>query len=188
MTNLFCGECCDYPKSNKKKSFLWGDIVQIAMQFHQSHVQFNEKRLLLEKLKLMAIFLTVYSYKSYSSLHFSKESLNYSGKCLPASVMSHICHLFQTPPKKRIVKIKPELKVVLTRQNQYCWTTHITNRKCLFIFSSATHNTAAAVQCWGLSSLNRNVFSQLSIQKYFCFLVSAMSSSRAAFHFFTVGA
>lgn len=114
MTNLFCGECCDYPKS-KKKSFLWGDIVQIAMLFHQSHVQFNEKRLLLEKLKLMAIFLTVYSYKSYSSLHFSKESLNYSGKCLPASVMSHICHLFQTPPKKRIVKIKPELKVVLTK-------------------------------------------------------------------------
>jgi hypothetical protein len=125
------------------------------MQFHQSHVQFNQKRLLLEKLKLMAIFSTASSCKSYSSPSlFQRVSVSYSGMCLPASVMSHICHLFQTQPtpqkKKNRQNKTYKLKVVLKGASKPILPddTHNEPKMSFSFFSSATHTTAAAaVQC-----------------------------------------
>jgi hypothetical protein len=87
------------------------------MQFHQSHVQFDEKRLLLEKLKLMAIFSTAASSCKFVRPPplFQRVSVSYSGMCLPASVMSHIRAIcFKPTPKKKNRQNKTyKLKVVL---------------------------------------------------------------------------
>lgn len=175
------------------------------MQFHQSHDQFNEKRLLLEKLKLMAIFSTASSCKSYSSpslFQRAKESLWAIRECACQRVLCHISAICfkptppHLPPKKKNRQNKTyKLKVVLKGASKPILLDDTHNEpkmSFLSFFSSATHTTAAAaaaaVQCWGLSSLNRNVFSQLSIQKYFLFsVVSAMRSAsrrRISFSFF----
>jgi hypothetical protein len=43
---------------------------------------------------LNSIFMQILQLPSL----FQRVSVSYSGMCLPASVMSHICHLFQTHP------------------------------------------------------------------------------------------
>lgn len=132
-----------------------------------------------------------------------RVSVSYSGMCLPASVMSHICHLFQThptpptPQKKRIVKIKPiSWKWCWkARQNQYCWTTHITNRKCLFCLSFQVPHTPQQQQQQQQSNVEdchrlTEMFSlNFPFRNIFCFLWSARWDQHPAaafhFHFFT---
>lgn len=133
-------------------------------------------------------------------LHFSKESLWAIRECACQRVLCHISAICfkptpPTPKKKNRQNKTYKLRVVLKGASKPILLDDTHNEpkmSFLSFFSSATHTTAAAaaaaVQCWGLSSLNRNVFSQLSIQKYFLFsVVSAMRSAsrrRISFSFF----
>lgn len=115
--------------------------------------------------------------QSYSSLHFSKEFLWAIRECACQRVLCHISAICFKPThplqkKKNRQNKTYKLKVVLKGASKPILPddTHNEPKMSFSFFSSATHTTAAAaVQCWGLSSLNRNVFSQLSIQKYFLF-------------------
>lgn len=101
------------------------------------------------------------------------------------------------PPKKRIVKIKPISWEWCwkARQNQYCWTTHITNRKCLFCLSFQVPHTPQQQQQQQQSNVEdchrlTEMFSlNFPFRNIFCFLWSARWDQHPAaafhFHFFT---